>query len=68
MARSLKKGPYVFDRLMNTVIEMNKNGKSRGLFSDLMDDLVISHVLSNNKLIKLTLRSVQLQNSLFFLI
>ena len=45
---------------------MNKNGKSRELFSDLMDDLVISHVLSNNKLIKLTLRSVQLQNSLFF--
>jgi small subunit ribosomal protein S19 len=27
MARSLKKGPYVFDRLMNKVIEMNKNGK-----------------------------------------
>ena len=27
MARSLKKGPYVFDRLMNKVIEMNNNGK-----------------------------------------
>ncbi len=27
MARSLKKGPYVFDRLMNKVVEMNKNGK-----------------------------------------
>ena len=27
MARSLKRGPYVFDRLMNKVIEMNKNGK-----------------------------------------
>ena len=37
------------------------------LFSDLMDDVVISHVLSNNKLIKLTLRNVQLQNSLFLL-
>ena len=33
-----------------------------------MDDLVISHVLSNNKLIKLTLRNVQLQNSLFFIL
>ena len=38
------------------------------IFSDLMDDLVISHVLSNNKLIKLTLRNVQLQNSLFFIL
>ena len=27
MARSLKKGPYVFDRLMNKVQEMNKSGK-----------------------------------------
>ena len=27
MPRSLKNGPYVFDRLMNKVIEMNKNGK-----------------------------------------
>ena len=27
MARSLKKGPYVFDRLLNKVNEMNKNGK-----------------------------------------
>ena len=33
-----------------------------------MDDLVISHVLSNNKLIKLILRNVQLQNSLFFIL
>ena len=27
MARSLKKGPYVFDRLLNKVNEMNNNGK-----------------------------------------
>ena len=27
MARSLKKGPYVFDRLLNKVQELNKNGK-----------------------------------------
>ena len=27
MARSLKKGPYVFDRLMNKVQEMNNSGK-----------------------------------------
>jgi small subunit ribosomal protein S19 len=27
MARSLKKGPYVFDRLLNKVNEMNQNGK-----------------------------------------
>ena len=27
MARSLKKRPSVFDRLMNKVVEMNKNGK-----------------------------------------
>ena len=27
MARSLKKGPYVFDRLINKVNEMNNNGK-----------------------------------------
>ena len=27
MARSLKKGPYVFDRLLNKVNEMNSNGK-----------------------------------------
>ena len=31
MARSLKKGPYVFDRLMNKVVEMNKNGKKKSL-------------------------------------
>ena len=27
MARSLKKGPYVFDRLLNKVRELNKSGK-----------------------------------------
>ena len=27
MARSLKKGPYVFDRLLKKVQEMNENGK-----------------------------------------
>ena len=27
MARSLKKGPYVFDRLLNKVQELNKNNK-----------------------------------------
>ena len=27
MARSLKKGPYVFPRLLTKVQEMNKNGK-----------------------------------------
>ena len=27
MARSLKKGPYVFARLLNKVKELNKNGK-----------------------------------------
>ena len=27
MARSLKKGPYVFERLLNKVKELNKNGK-----------------------------------------
>ena len=27
MARSLKKGPYVFERLLNKVKEMNKSGK-----------------------------------------
>lgn len=27
MARSLKKGPYVFDRLLKRVQELNKNGK-----------------------------------------
>ena len=27
MARSLKKGPYVFDRLLKKVQEMNKRGK-----------------------------------------
>jgi small subunit ribosomal protein S19 len=27
MARSLKKGPYVFDRLMKKVRELNKSGK-----------------------------------------
>ncbi|MBQ3474792.1 MAG: 30S ribosomal protein S19 [Bacilli bacterium] len=27
MARSLKKGPYVFDRLMKKVQEMNNSGK-----------------------------------------
>ena len=27
MARSIKKGPYVFDRLLNKVNEMNKAGK-----------------------------------------
>ena len=27
MARSLKKGPYVFDRLLKKVQELNKNGK-----------------------------------------
>ena len=27
MARSLKKGPYVFDRLLNKVQELNKTGK-----------------------------------------
>ena len=27
MARSLKKGPYVFDRLLKKVQEMNKSGK-----------------------------------------
>jgi len=27
MARSLKKGPYVFDRLMKKVMELNANGK-----------------------------------------
>ena len=26
MARSLKKGPYVFERLLNKVQELNKNG------------------------------------------
>ena len=29
MARSLKKGPYVFDRLLNRVRELNKNGKKK---------------------------------------
>ena len=27
MARSLKKGPYVFERLLNKVQELNKSGK-----------------------------------------
>ena len=27
MARSLKKGPYVFDRLLKKVQELNKNNK-----------------------------------------
>ncbi len=27
MARSLKKGPYVFDRLLNKVKDLNKSGK-----------------------------------------
>lgn len=27
MARSLKKGPYVFNRLLDKVQELNKNGK-----------------------------------------
>lgn len=27
MARSLKKGPYVFERLLNKVRELNKSGK-----------------------------------------
>ena len=27
MARSLKKGPYVFDRLLKRVEELNKNNK-----------------------------------------
>lgn len=27
MARSLKKGPYVFDRLLKKVRELNKSGK-----------------------------------------
>ena len=27
MARSLKKGPYVFDRLLKKVQELNKTGK-----------------------------------------
>ena len=27
MARSLKKGPYVFDRLLKRVQELNKSGK-----------------------------------------
>ena len=27
MARSLKKGPYVFERLLNRVKELNKTGK-----------------------------------------
>ena len=27
MARSLKKGPYVFERLLNKVKELNKSGK-----------------------------------------
>ena len=27
MARSLKKGPYVFDRLLKKVQELNKSGK-----------------------------------------
>ena len=27
MSRSLKKGPYVFDRLLNKVREMNESGK-----------------------------------------
>ena len=27
MARSLKKGPYVFERLLKKVQELNKNGK-----------------------------------------
>jgi small subunit ribosomal protein S19 len=31
MARSLKKGPYVFDRLLNRVKELNKNGKKEVL-------------------------------------
>ena len=29
MARSLKKGPYVFARLLNKVKELNKNGKKK---------------------------------------
>ena len=29
MARSLKKGPYVFDRLLKKVQEMNNSGKKR---------------------------------------
>ena len=31
MARSLKKGPYVFDRLLNRVQELNKNNKKEVL-------------------------------------
>ena len=31
MARSLKKGPYVFDRLLNRVKELNKSGKKEVL-------------------------------------
>ena len=29
MARSLKKGPYVFDRLLKKVQELNKSGKKK---------------------------------------
>lgn len=31
MARSLKKGPYVFDRLLKKVQELNKTGKKKSL-------------------------------------
>ena len=31
MARSLKKGPYVFERLLNRVKELNKSGKKEVL-------------------------------------
>ena len=31
MARSLKKGPYVFDRLLKKVQELNKSGKKESL-------------------------------------
>ena len=31
MARSLKKGPYVFERLLNKVKELNKSGKKEVL-------------------------------------
>lgn len=31
MARSLKKGPYVFDRLLKKVQELNKSGKKKSL-------------------------------------
>ena len=53
MARSIKKGPYVFDRLLTKVQKLNETGKKEVIktWSVLLVDMALTRKINNKEAI-----------------